>query len=401
MEFEQIIKRLDFLDKQQREAREALATLKETVTSFDTTVNAVSKQIKALSKQVADITPAAKRVDQFESLVGKQRAELVKMIEEVDKSHTRAEKDTAKQVQSDINNLEKSLTQLKAAVDLNDIKKQLKERANETQRLLTTIADFKSTLEDTKRSNEDVKLSLKASDEARKNDLNRLADLQGELTALRKRIDENREKSTIQGDTIRNIENRITELLASEMERKQAQAVFLDQQRVAQVDRERSWKEWQDKFASFQKEAEALDEQIQKLDETLRAAKKAQDTYMELNTKLERRINEVTEMQRLAEERLRQEWVSFKADDQKRWTGYSLSSEEAFRDIRKEVSRYESSINALNEASQVMQDQLHQTADASEKQLQEMLNVVHEWMASYQRIMGHGKKPGKKIPPQR
>jgi sulfur transfer protein SufE len=39
-----------------------------------------------------------------------------------------------------------------------------------------------------------------------------------------------------------------------------------------------------------------------------------------------------------------------------------------------------------------MQDQLHQTTDASEKQLQELMNVVHEWMTSYQRIMGHGKK---------
>jgi chromosome segregation ATPase len=396
MEFEQIVKRLEFLDKQQRETKETLTTLKESLASFDASVNAVSKQIKALSKQVADITPATKRVDQFETLIGKQRVELVKMIEDVDKNHTRTERDNTKEFQANIADLNKSLTQLKIATDLTDIKKQLKERSNEIQRVLANVADFKTVVEDTKRSNEDVKLSIKASEEARKNDLKRIADLQGELTALRKRIDENREKSTIQGDTIRNVETRITELLSSEMERKQAQAVFLDQQRVAQIDRERSWKDWQEKFNSFQKEAESLDVQIQRLDETLRSAKKAQDTYMELNTKLERRINEVTEMQRLAEERLRQEWISFKADDQKRWTGYSLSSEESFRDIRKEVGKYEERITTISEVAQVLQDQLHQTTDASEKQLQEMMNVVHEWMTSYQRIMGHGKKPTKK-----
>jgi chromosome segregation ATPase len=188
----------------------------------------------------------------------------------------------------------------------------------------------------------------------------------------------------------------MTELLASELERKQAQAVFLDQQRVALIDRERTWKDWEEKFNSFQKEAEALDEQIQRMDETLRSAKKAQDTYMDLNAKLERRINEVTEMQRLAEERLRQEWISFKADDQKRWTGYSLSSEESFRDIRKEVGKYDERISSFSEVAQVLQDQIHQTTDVSEKQLQEMMNVVHEWMTSYQRIMGHGKKISKK-----
>lgn len=396
MEFEQIIKRLEFLDKQQRETKETLTTLKESLASFETTVNAVSKQIKTLSKQVTDIAPAAKRVDQFESLITKQRVEIIKLIEEKEKARVKEEKESSKRIQGDISELNKAVTQIKTTLNPTEIKKMIKERADENQRALNNIADLKLSVDETRRSNEDVRHTLLANEEARKNDLKRIADLQGELTALRKRIDENREKVSIQSDTIKNVENRFTELLASELERKQAQAAFLDQQRVAQVDRERAWKDWQEKFNTFQKEAETLDQQIQKLDETLRNAKKAQDTYLELNTKLERRINEVTEMQRLAEERLRQEWISFKADDQKRWTGYSLSSEESFRDIRKEIQKYETSINTMSEVTQVLQDQLHQTTDTSEKQLQELMNVVHEWMTSYQRIMGHGKKPAKK-----
>ena len=128
----------------------------------------------------------------------------------------------------------------------------------------------------------------------------------------------------------------------------------------------------------------------------MRGAKRAQEAYLELNTKLERRINEVTEMQRLAEDRLRQEWVSFKADDQKRWTGYSLSNEESFREIRKEAIKTAERIPPLGDALQVLQDQMHQTTDATEKELQELMNVIHEWMTSYQRIMGHGKKTIKK-----
>lgn len=396
MEFEQIIKRLEFLDKQQRDLKETLVTLKERLASFDSSVSAVSKQIKTLSTQVSSITPSIKRIDQFEHLITKQRTDLVKMIEDNDKARTKTEKENAKWMQSELTEVNKAFAQFKSTYNPAEIKKQFKERADETQRALNNIVDLKSSVEDTKRSNDDVRHILAANEEARKNDLKRVADLQGELTALRKRIDENREKSTIQGDTIKNIETRITELLASELERKQAQKTFIDQQSVAQIDRERAFKDWQEKFAAFVKEAEGLDAQIQKMEEALRGAKKAQDTYLELNTRLERRINEVTEMQRLAEERLRQEWISFKADDQKRWTGYSLSSEESFRDIRKEVSKYEERISAMSEIAQVLQDQIQQTTDVSEKQLQEMMNVVHEWMTSYQRIMGHGKKTTKK-----
>ena len=82
--------------------------------------------------------------------------------------------------------------------------------------------------------------------------------------------------------------------------------------------------------------------------------------------------------------------------DQKRWTGYSLSSEENLRDIRKDMVKLEEKIPPLNDITQVLQDQMHQVTDASEKQLQEMMNVVHEWMTAYQRIMGHGKKTTKK-----
>lgn len=397
MEFEQIVKRLEFLDKQQRENKDALAALSERLNSFETSVNAVSKQIKTLSKQVTDLAPVTKRVDQFESMLGKQRTDIIKLIEENDATHSRTEKEITKQFQPELTEINKVLTQIKTTTTTNiqEIKKQLKERSDEIQRMLTNVSDFKGHVEQSTRSNEDVLHALKAMDETRKNDLKHITDIQGELVSIRKRVDENRDKHTMTSDGLRNIENRFTELLASEQERKQAQKAFLEQQAVAQLDRDRAWKEWKEKAETFQKESSGLDVQIQKLDEALRGAKKAQDTYLELNTRLERRISEVTEMQRLAEDRLRQEWISFKVDDQKRWTGYSLSNEESFRDIRKDLQKTEERIAPLNDATQVLQDQIHQITDATEKELQEIMNVVHEWMTSYQRIMGHGKKTTK------
>jgi chromosome segregation ATPase len=254
---------------------------------------------------------------------------------------------------------------------------------------------LKLRIDEAVRTEEDVLHAMKANEEMRRNDQKQVADVHGEVAAMRKRVDENRDKVTVTADGLRNIENRFSELTASELERKQAQNAFLEQQAIAQIDRDRAWKSWVEKYEAFKKDAASVDSHIQSLDEALRGAKKAQEIYLELNTKLERRINEVTEMQRLAEDRLRQEWLSFKADDQKRWTGYSLSSEETFRDIRKEASRTAERLPQISDTLQVLQDQMHQTTDATEKELQELMNVVHEWMTSYQRIMGHGKKSKK------
>ena len=395
MEFEQIVKRLEWLDKQQRETKDSISSLNERLSSFEASVNIISKQLKTFSKQITDVVPAAKRIEQFETMMTKQRTDIAKLVDDNEKARIKNEKDSAKKFQSELNELNKTLMGLKANIDVPEIKKQLKTRGDEIQRILNNISDLKLTVEEGKHSNENVQRTMHAMDETRKNDLKRVTDMQGELTAIRKRVDESREKSTINADSLRNIENRFTDLIASETERKQAQAVFLEQQSMAQIDRDRAWKDWQEKFDTFKREAETMDTQVGKLDEALRNAKKAQETYVELNTKLERRINEVTEMQRLAEDRLRQEWITFKADDQKRWTGHSLSSEESMRDIRKEMQKNQERVSSLGDLSQTLQDQVHQTTDTTEKQLQELMNVVHEWMSSYQRIMGHGKKTKK------
>jgi chromosome segregation ATPase len=397
MDFEQIIKRLDWLEKLQRENKDSLAVLSARLNSFDTSVNAVSKQIKPLSKQVTELAPVYKRVDQYETMLTKQRNDVIKLIEENDKKHIHNEAEIKKQFQPEILELNKTISQLKSttATSLTEFKKLLKERGDELQRMRDNLSDFKTHVDQAARSNEDVVHALKAMEETRKNDLKHITDIQGELTAIRKRVDENRDKYTMTADGVKNVENRFKDLIASELERKQAQTAFLEQQAIAQIDRDRAWKEWKEKYDTFKKESASLDGHIQSLDEALRGAKRAQEIYLELNTKLERRINEVTEMQRLAEDRLRQEWVSFKVDDQKRWTGYSLSNEESFRDIRKDLQKTDERITPLNDATQVLQDQMHQVTDTTEKELQEIMNVVHEWMTSYQRIMGHGKKTTK------
>jgi chromosome segregation ATPase len=164
---------------------------------------------------------------------------------------------------------------------------------------------------------------------------------------------------------------------------------------MAQVERDRGWKDWQEKYEIFKQQADNMEAQVAALDDSIRAAKRAQDAYNELNQKLERRIAEVSEMQRLAEDRIRQEWVAFKADEQKRWTSHALSQEETMRDLRKDMDKLETRATTLDDTFQIMHDQLHQTTDATEKQLQELMNVTNEWLTAYERIMGHGKKTKK------
>jgi chromosome segregation ATPase len=396
MEFEQIVKRLEWLDSEQRKTKSSVAAMEERLSSIEATANAVLKQVKDLSREVSQISSSTARVNQFNELLASQREDFNKLLDGVEKKNQRRESETAKQHTKELEILNKQFTEFKEVSAVTELKKDLKARSAEQARLNDAINLMKPKFDEVIQAYEEVKTSQRIYEENRRQDVKRITDLQGELTALRKRIDETRARNDVNSDNLRNVENRLGEILASETERKTSQAAFLEQQALAQVDRDRSLKEWREKFDEFKKQSSSFDTQVSAINETLRAAQKAQETYAELNTKLERRINEVSEMQRLAEDRLRQEWVTFKGDDQKRWTGFSLSQEESVRDLRKTMDRVEEQVTALDDVAQILQDQMHQTTDITEKQLREMMNSIHEWMNSYQRIMGHGKKAAAK-----
>lgn len=389
MELEELAKKMEWLEKERRKDRSAIADLQEKLTTYEGSFNVIQSRVKEFSEDLSRFSSAAGRLEQFDTLVAQHRNEITKVIEDMDKRRTKHERDVDARRRLEQEGINKSLNEMRAAVDsLLELRKAVQARVDEDARLARSIAEFDQKLEDITRSNEDIRRSMRTADEGRKNDTKRLADVQGELAAIRKRADEAREKADLNGDSLRLLDGRLNEVIASEGERRQAQNSFIDQQNLAQVERDRDWKEWQTRFDNFSKQTSNLDQQLAALEETQRAVKRSQETFDDINQRLERRINEITEIQRLAEDRFRQEWVTFKADDQKRWTNYSLTQDEIVKDLRSELEKLNLRVTALDDLVQTHQDLLQQTSETTETQLQELMNWAHEYLTSYERIMG-------------
>jgi chromosome segregation ATPase len=235
---------------------------------------------------------------------------------------------------------------------------------------------------------EEFQHAQKVAEESSRQNGKRLTDLQGEISAVRKRMDENREKTDVIADDIRRAEIRLGEMVSADTERKQMQTSFIETQARAQAERDKAWKEWEERLSSLRRQSDTMDQNLQDWDSAQRALRRAQETYEEITQKFERRINEISEMQRLAEDRFRQEWVTFKADDQKRWASYSLGQDEVHRETRTAVEKIDQRLTAIEDLSQTQQDMLQQTKEANEQLFQGMLAQIHELLSAYERIMG-------------
>jgi uncharacterized phage infection (PIP) family protein YhgE len=392
MELEELSKRLDWLEKEHRKDHITIADQQEKLAAYENTFTILQTQLKDISSDISRYASTAARLDQFDTMVSLYRAEVTRLIDEVEKRRIKHEKDVEDRRRIELDNMNKSILEVRNSMEaMGELRRGLLARIEEDARLGRAIAELEKKNSEFTRVDDEMRRTLRLADELHKQDAKRITDIQGELAAIRKRAEDARERADLNTDSVRQIDARLNELMASETDRRISQMSFIEAQNLAQVDRDRTWKEIQQRFETFTRQTSNLDQQLLTIDETQRSVKRSQEAFDDMNQRIERRINEITEIQRLAEDRFRQEWVTFKADDQKRWTNYTLTQDELSKDFRTELEKINQRIAALNDLNQSMQDLLQQTTEATETQLQELMNWAHEFLTNYERIMGRKK----------
>ena len=389
MEIEDLAKKIDWLEREHRKDRGTIADLQEKLAGYEGNNSLLQNQLKELNTDLARYKSTGARLDQFDTMVTQYRAEITKSIDEMEKRRLKHERDIEERRRMEVDVLNKSLIEVRAGVDaLQDLRRGLQGRVEEDLRLARIFGDLEKKLVDFTHADEEIRRSVRSVDEARRNDIKRIADVQGELAAIRKRAEDAREKSDLNADSLHQLDNRINELLGSETDRRQAQLAFIEQQSMSTVERDRGWKEMQTRFEGFTRQNANIDLQLVALEDTQRSVKRSQEAFDEMNTRIERRINEITEIQRLTEERFRQEWVTLKADDQKRWTNFTLTQDDWVKELRNDLEKLNQRIAALDDVYQSLQDLMEQTTETTETQLQELMNWAHEFLTNYERITG-------------
>jgi len=80
------------------------------------------------------------------------------------------------------------------------------------------------------------------------------------------------------------------------------------------------------------------------------------------------------------EEKLRQEWANFKADNQKRWTNYSLGQEEIQAEYRRNIEALQARMQAIEDASASALDDVNLRDELYISQLQDLFTMVRGWL---------------------
>jgi len=378
--------RIEWLDNERRNDKTVLASLQNKIDNLSTENSALRMRLADLESEISRLNTLMARVDQFDVEISNLRTDLSRQIEDVKGStvdkFVQIEKNNQRIVDFnlDINDLRKKIAALENTSDLID------ERKEEDIRLGRLIEELKAQVTNISRFDEEYKRSLRVVEENQRQEAKKTTDLQGEIAAIRKRQDETRGKQDLLSDSMRKLEIRIKELLDAESERQEEQTAFIEKINIAQVERDRIFRGWSERFERMETVTRDLESEVTDLDETHTAVKKSLSTLDEVTQRFDRRVNEITEVQRLNEDRFRQEWTTFKSDDQKRWSNYTLAQDEQHREMNRDLEGFDKRIVNLEDLVKTTQETLDQVGRDDIKLMQAQLIALRESIEAYQKI---------------
>ena len=389
MESDQVLKQLEWLNDERRKDKDIISKQEERIISVEGNLSAAHQQIKELSGEIIRLSAIVGRMDDFDAALLQHRLEVNQQVVESDKQTKKREEEMEKVRRVEMRSIDTSMSDLRQELEaLSGVNRSIQARVDEETRLARQIDDLGVKIQDIQRTEEESTRIYRILEDGRRQDSKRLVDISGEASALRKRSDEFRGQIELVSTNLRKLEGRLGETLAQDSERQEAQNAFIENQALKQVEFERTWKDWQAKIDKIDRQSSDVEVQFQSLDSTHSEVKRTVESIEELQSRIERRINEITEVQRLAEERFRQEWVTFKADDQKRWTNYTLTQEEQRTELSRNLEKMGDQQADFDMSIQEVQDMVRQMMEETERRLQSLLSLAHDWTAAYERLAG-------------
>ena len=251
MELEQLINRVDWLDDERRKDKNGIAQLEEKINSLERKVAVSELNNTELSGEITQLKMIIGRMDSFDEALIQQRSEIYRQLKDQESTIAQGDQEILNVLRAEIHNYDKPIADLRKEVEVaRDFKRDMQARIAEDVRLSRLIEELGKNLDDLRRSEEEQTRIYRLIEDGRRQDANRLTDIQGEISALRKRSDEYRGKINVSELEFKKLETRLNELVNAEKDRSTAQSAFQEKQALLAVEREAAWKEWENRKSS-------------------------------------------------------------------------------------------------------------------------------------------------------
>lgn len=350
MDINQIARMIEWLDEERRRDKTTIASLEERISQQKETIETLQRRLSGVESDQTLIRETSLGSDKELDLIERMREEMRQLLENTESRRLNAEREqerraelTRKQMQRDVEDLTERLDKMvKASSGISEIR-------SESERLASLMATMQQRMDDLGKKLEEPDRRLAFLEEQRRQDARRLSETETEVPEVRKQIESIRPKLQLLEELSLRNERRIQDVQNSEVDRREQIQQFIDSQALLEQQRDRQINELTKQFDEYKTLMDESSQRFETWAQAYREMKRIIDDFERIGDRLERRINEVAEMQRLSEERFRQEWNDWRDDEQRRWKQMTLANDEVWRNHDKEFDQYVKRIDTIEE----------------------------------------------------
>jgi len=328
MEPSQIEQMIRWLDKERKRDKLQISALQERIEQQFQVIESQSVEIERMHQDVVLLRAEVRRTEAYPPMIEKLHRDLSSVLEDMKLKSRRERLESEHLRRAEVEVINEQLSDLDQIIrPLLRLEEPLKAREAGEQRLQSQIQVTANNLADLAKRTDDRLQSIVYLEEQRRADTRRVAALEGEIPPLRKGIDEFVIRHTRLEDALRKIPGRVEEAIQIA----KSYNPRIEELRVADFQREQRVKQYVEQAANVNIEVTRLVKQTQKYALLYNQNKQALVNLDAFQSRIEKRQNEIAEMQRITEERLKRQWEEWQSIFARDWQKRLVAEEDRWR----------------------------------------------------------------------
>jgi chromosome segregation ATPase len=384
MDINQAAKMIEWLDEERRKDKTSIATLEERLVQHQDTITALQRRLNSLESDqtvIKEHSTSSMRENEMMELV---RKEIRQIMESAEAKRLTAEREAERRTNLDMQSINRPVQELTEKINrLEKATTEMPAMATDRDRVTNVVGNLQQRVDDLYKKLEEPDRRLAFLEEQRRQDARRISEVETNFPEVQKQIDSIRPKLSLLEDLSLRNERKVQDVQDGDRSRREQIQQFIDQQNLLLQQRDQQINDLVRQFGEQDSIMQRNIERFETWSETYRAMKQIVDDFQRISDRLERRINEVAEMQRLSEERFRQEWNDWRSDDQKRWKQFTLSNDEVWRGHDTDFERFVSRIDEINGLLQPLNDSINRLWQLERERAQLYRDRYQELLLEY------------------
>ena len=395
MELSQLSQMTAWLDEEHRRDKAELVRLQQRVDSQAVELQDHARLVQELEARLASLQAHLLRFGQLEASIGQLKSEVVQLIAQADERRQMETRESERVRAIERDNTAKALNEIRR--DLQRLPRLDEEQAlrkAEQQRQGEVVLTLQQELAGLKQEVESKVRGIPFLEDSRQQDSKRIARVQQEVLEVMKRVEQQGPRIQMVEDTIQRHDRDSSELQQNVAQIRSKQREFVDGQLLESEQSKRVVAEWVEKLGAELKKMDEFDARLRTFSEEFREDRQVVAQVANFQEQIRREQTQVTELQRLAEERQKRQLEQWQEEDEKRWKKELLRWDHQVAEEAKRHQQITDRFRVLEE--QLAHHQLHIDAQwkVFESQVTYETQESRRWLGEMNKLLEE--KPKKK-----